>query len=63
MTDSNGITRSTTTSSFGYFQFEEAAAGQTYVFAVRSKRFQFAPQIINVTDEVRELIFFSEPEN
>ncbi|HQU82482.1 MAG TPA: DPP IV N-terminal domain-containing protein [Pyrinomonadaceae bacterium] len=63
MTDSNGISRSTQTSSFGYFRFEGVAAGQTYIFGVRSRRFQFAPQVVNVTADIQELQFIAEHEN
>ena len=41
MTDQDGTTRYATTTTFGYFRFSNVAAGATYVFGVRAKRFTF----------------------
>lgn len=57
MTDTNGNTRSYRTGSFGYFVFENVEVGQTYVFQVQSKRFQFAPQVVTINEELTELNF------
>lgn len=57
LTDAQGNTRTVLTASFGYYRFEEVAVGETYVVAVRSKRFQFAPQVVSVSDELTELNF------
>lgn len=63
LTDSTGNTRAVKTSSFGFFRFEEIPAGQTYIVEINSKRFQFAPQIIAVKDNVADLIFVGTPRN
>ena len=60
LTDQNGNVRSTRTSSFGYYRFDEVAAGQIYVVAIKSKRFQFAPQVVSITEDVSELNFYSD---
>lgn len=60
LTDSNGVSRTAQTGSFGYFKFEEVEAGETYTVSVMSKRFQFASQIISVTEEITELNFTAE---
>ena len=60
LTDQNGNTRTARTTSFGYYRFDEVAAGQTYIVSVRSKRFQFAPQVISVTEDLSELNFYSD---
>ena len=61
LTDQRGASRSARTNSFGYYRFDEVAVGETYTFNVRSKRFQFAPQVVSVTDELAALDFFAEP--
>ncbi len=60
ITDTNGETRTTLTSSFGYYRFETVEVGQIYVVDVHSKRFQFTPQVISVTEEIKELNFIAE---
>ncbi len=59
LTDTNGITRTARTSSFGYYHFTEIAAGQTYIIAVRSKRYEFAPQAFAFNEDVSNLNFFA----
>jgi hypothetical protein len=46
MTDSQGFRRTTTTSSFGIYTFDNVQAGETYVFGVSSKRYRFAAQTL-----------------
>ena len=60
LTDKNGTVRTVRTTAFGYYRFEDVGTGQTYIVAVQSKRFQFAPQIVNVTDNLSELNFIGE---
>ncbi|MGH9947716.1 MAG: FG-GAP-like repeat-containing protein, partial [Pyrinomonadaceae bacterium] len=60
LTDQQGVTRRSITSSFGYYRFEDIEAGQTYVVAVSSKRYQFTPRVISVTDELNDLNFTAE---
>ena len=57
LTDMQGVSRTSRTSAFGYFRFEEVEVGATYTVSVISKRFQFTPQIVMVTDEISELNF------
>lgn len=57
ITDQRGESRNTLTTGFGYFYFADAAAGETYIFTVQSKRFVFAPQVLFVSDNITELIF------
>jgi CSLREA domain-containing protein len=60
LTDSAGRTRSARTNSFGYYRFEEVLVGETYLFNVFSKRYQFSPRIITVIEETTELNFRTE---
>lgn len=57
LTDASGVSRNVRTSSFGYFRFEDIAAGQVVTVEVRSKRFNFTPQVVFVGDEVVNLEF------
>jgi hypothetical protein len=55
LTDENGAVRTVRSSSFGTFQFDEVEAGQNYILSVSSKRFQFTPRVISVSDNVEDL--------
>lgn len=61
LTEADGTTRQTVTNSFGYYRFADIAAGQTATLEVRSKRFGFLPQIINVNEEMSNLNFIAQP--
>jgi uncharacterized delta-60 repeat protein len=57
LTDSNGITRTARTNSFGYYRFNEIESGQIVVIAVKSKRYQYQPQVISVDENLTEVNF------
>jgi hypothetical protein len=48
------------TNSFGYYRFQDIQAGQTVTVTVVSKRFQFAPQVISVNEEMSGVNFLAE---
>ncbi len=50
-------TRTVFTNQFGYYRFDEVAAGETYIFEARHKRYLFAPQVFFVTEETAKLNF------
>ena len=52
ITGSNGVSRSTTTSSFGFFSFDNVGPGGTYTFRVSSRLYRFAPQTVQVNDSL-----------
>lgn len=60
-TNQAGETRYAMTNPFGYYRFDDVAAGETYIFEVRSKRCRFAPQVVSVTEDLPELNFVAEP--
>ena len=60
LTDSTGKNRTALTGSFGYFRFDEVHAGETYIVKISSKRFTFAPQIVNVTADLSNLTFTAQ---
>ena len=60
LTDQNGNTRTVVTNLFGYYQFEEVAAGETYIFNVSSKQYQFAPQVVSINEDMSDLDFTAQ---
>ena len=60
LTDQSGATRFARTTAFGYYRFDDVAAGQTYIVSIRSKRYYFAPQIVTITEETRDLNFAAQ---
>ncbi|MBS1796066.1 MAG: hypothetical protein JSS81_19600 [Acidobacteria bacterium] len=62
LTDSSGNVRTAKTGTFGYYRFDDVAAGQTVVVTVVSKRFTFAPRVVEVDDSLADLDFNAAPE-
>jgi Carboxypeptidase regulatory-like domain/Protein of unknown function (DUF3616) len=60
MNPATGAIQTARTNSFGYFSIAGIPAGQTYIFEVRAKQYQFAPQVISVTEDVTDLNFVAE---
>ena len=56
MSDTNGVVRTARVNQFGYFKFENVEAGETYVFETRAKGYSFAPQVLNVEDNIQDFI-------
>ena len=48
ITDSNNVIRRATTSSFGFFSFDNIATGQTYTVRISSRLFRYSPQTFQV---------------
>ncbi len=65
LTDSRGQTRTTKTTAFGYYQFEDVAAGETYVITASGKQFDFAQtsHVVNVSENVTGLDFIGTARN
>ena len=61
LTNSAGESRSITSSSFGYFVFEDVPVGETYTVEASHKWFSFTPQVINVVDNIEDLNFVAQP--
>ena len=51
----NGSTRSFTSSSFGNFQFSNFIPGGLYTLTVGSKRYRYAPRIVQVIGDLSNL--------
>jgi hypothetical protein len=61
--DASGEVRIAYTNSFGYYRFEEVAAGGTYILTVTSKRFTFAasPFVLFILEDANEINFTAFP--
>lgn len=57
MTDEGGNVRTAISNSFGYYRFDEVEIGQSYVFNVVSKQYQFSPRVISLEDAITDLDF------
>lgn len=57
MLDASGNVRYARTNNFGRFRFNDVVVGETYVFNVEAKGYSFAPQVINVGENVKGLVF------
>lgn len=62
MSDQNGSVRYALTNPFGYFRFANVKTGETYVFAAKDKRYNFAAaQTLNISDAITNLSFIAQP--
>ncbi len=50
--DDGVVIRTATTSSFGLYEFTDVPTGKTYTLTVGSKRYRFAPQVINMSGAI-----------
>jgi subtilisin family serine protease len=50
LTDMNGVKRTVTSNTFGYYSFDSLAAGANYMLTAGAKRYFFSPRTIVVTD-------------
>ncbi len=57
MTDAAGVTRTATSSTFGFYSFEDVAVGETFVMSVASRRYRFTPRIVQVLDNLSDVDF------
>ena len=60
LTSQNGEILTVRTNRLGYYTFKELAAGETYIFNVFSKRYQFDPKVINLTEDLSEIDFAAQ---
>jgi CSLREA domain-containing protein len=60
MSDKTGRTRTLLTNPFGYYRFDDVAAGVSYVVGVSSKAHRFTPRTVMVTNELTDVDFTAE---
>jgi hypothetical protein len=61
ITDARGNNRTTTTSSFGFYRFDEIEAGQTYLINANLKRYSFTPRAVLAGDDLTNVDFVAVP--
>jgi Carboxypeptidase regulatory-like domain len=63
LTNSAGVSRNTTTNSFGYYKFDSVLAGETYLLTVNNKKYLFtdSPRVVNVQNELTDIDFRASP--
>ncbi len=57
LTGPDGVKRMATTSSFGYYRFENIKSGESYAVGVSSKRYRFTTRILQIVDSLADLDF------
>jgi hypothetical protein len=64
LTDSSGLVRTATTTSFGYYRFDDVQAGETYILSAIGKRYTFSQpvQVLNITGDTSEVNFIANSE-
>lgn len=60
MTDRNGNAKTARTDRFGFYRFDEVETGQTYIFNVYSRQYQFNTQIVTITENLDDLNFTAQ---
>ncbi|MEO8071918.1 MAG: carboxypeptidase regulatory-like domain-containing protein [Acidobacteriota bacterium] len=61
ITNADGETRYALTNPFGFYRFADVAVGETYVVSIKQKSYIFAPQVINLTEDLDGLNFTAQP--
>ena len=60
LTNANGMTRIITSNSFGYYNFDGVAAGQTIIISVTAKRYIFGAQVVSISGDLTGLDFTAQ---
>jgi len=58
LTDENGETRTASTNSLGYYQFNDIAAGQIVTLSVAAKGWTYEPRVINLNENLTDIDFY-----
>lgn len=62
MTGAGGETRTAISTAFGYFQFTDVPAGETFVFSVAARRFRFSQptRVCTILEDTNDIVFVAE---
>jgi len=60
ITDSEGVTRTVTTNSFGFYTINDVEAGESYIIGVNSNRYRFASRVVEVSDSLSDVDFVGQ---
>ena len=58
--DVYGNVRTTRTGAFGLYRFADLAAGETYIIRINSRRYFFAPRVVNANEDVVDVDFVAQ---
>ncbi|MFN2501791.1 MAG: M36 family metallopeptidase [Pyrinomonadaceae bacterium] len=58
--DAQGVSRGVSTSTFGFYQFDNVKVGQSYIIAVSSKRYRFASRLQSVDAALTDVDFTAQ---
>lgn len=61
LTDQYGESKVAVTGAFGFYRFEDVEVGGTYTLSVLSKRYEFQPRVVTVTEETENFNFAPLP--
>ncbi|CAN5439737.1 hypothetical protein BH20ACI1_BH20ACI1_14230 [soil metagenome] len=61
LTDSNGNNRLAVSTAFGYYRFEDVAAGETYIISASAKQYTFSQptQVLNINEDADGINFIA----
>lgn len=64
MIDATGAARYVYSTTFGYYRFTDVVAGETYVFTVKGKRFEFMQptRVLSIDQDADEINFIAAPQ-
>ena len=57
VTRPDGTVQTATTSSFGYYTINNVESGQSYVVSVQTRRYRFAPRVVQAIDNLADVDF------
>lgn len=61
LTDSHGVTRTVNSGKGGIFVFEDVEVGQSYTLTVKSRLYNFDPQVVTVNDSISDIFMVGSP--
>ncbi len=61
LTANDGNIQTARTNAFGYFQFSEVLAGESYIVQIQHKQYQFNAETLTVLDEIADLTYLAIP--
>lgn len=61
LNDGSGVTRTAMTNPFGYYRFKDVPTGAVCIIEAYSKQYTFAPKVLSVTEDMRDLNFVANP--
>lgn len=60
LTDNAGHAKTVMSGAGGYFEFTEVETGETYVLTVKSRKYRFAPMVVQINDSLGGILLTAE---